>query len=265
MTRVRPPAVAGNFYPAEPEALAALARGLLREASGRVDARSGYPRALVVPHAAYQYSGAVAAAGYALLAGSAAPPRRVLLLGPAHFVPLRGLALPDVDALETPLGLVELDREGAEALLRLPQVALADAPHTGEHSIEVQLPFLQVVLGEFSVVPVVVGEIQAAGCAAAIAALWDAGDTSVVVSSDLSHYLGYAQAKRTDAATARAIESLDRDGIGADSACGARPLSGLLEFARERGLRARTVELGNSGDAGGGHDRVVGYGAFALS
>lgn len=253
----RPPAVAGLFYPAEPQALRTNLARLLAEnpATGPAAAK-----ALIAPHAGYIYSGPVAARAYNLL-----PPgmRRVVLLGPAHRVPLRGLALPTVSAFRTPLGDVPLDLDTLRSLDALPQVLRSDEAHRQEHSLEVQLPFLQARLGEFTLVPLLVGWAEPAAVAEVLERLWGGPETLVIISSDLSHYHSYADAQHLDEATARRIESLQAP-LHGEQACGAYPLNGLLTLAKPKHLKVTRLDLRNSGDTAGSRDRVVGYGAWAL-
>jgi MEMO1 family protein len=261
--RVRAPAVAGLFYPADPDELRALVASCLAGA-GPAPPDEPPPNALVAPHAGYVYSGLVAAAAYQRAVRLAGRVSRVVLLGPAHRAFLRGLAAPRADAFATPLGVVPIDRPVIDGLIDLPQVSVSDAPHAGEHSLEVQLPFLQVVLGEFRLVPFVVGEASDEEVEEVIERLWGGDETLVVVSSDLSHYHDYATARKIDAESRRAVEALEPGGLGRESACGAVPVRGLLRAARRFGLVARTLDLRNSGDTAGGRDRVVGYGAWSL-
>jgi AmmeMemoRadiSam system protein B len=207
----------------------------------------------------------VAASAYARLAPLRGRVHRIVLLGPSHRVPLRGIAASGADAFETPLGRVPVDREAVERLAALPQVAVRDDAHRLEHSLEVHLPFLQTVLGEFSLVPLVVGDASPEAVAEAIELLWDEPGTFVVVSTDLSHYAPYEIARRMDEATSRAIEALRPDAIGPDDACGRYPVRGLLLAARRRGLACRTVDLRSSGDTAGPRDQVVGYGAYVVA
>lgn len=268
-TRVRAPAVAGSFYPADPEELRATVEGLLAEAGGgeagspRGDGQQAPPKAMVAPHAGYAYSGPVAASVYARLEG--ADIHRVVLLGPAHRWPFQGLALPDVDAFATPLGEVALDATGVRAALESPSVRMLDEAHHGEHSLEVHLPFLQITLGEFTLVPLVVGDASAEEVADVLRLLWGGPETLIIVSSDLSHFLTYDEALEIDGSTAAAIEALTPEAIQSHQACGRIPLGGLLIVAAERGLRAHTDDLRNSGDTAGSRDRVVGYGAWAFT
>ena len=259
MADVRPPAVAGSFYPALPARLAEQVERLL---AGADPAPGRAPKALIVPHAGYVYSGPIAATAYACLRG-ADRIRRVVLLGPAHTVPLRGLALPGADALATPLGEVQVDAAGAGIASAFRQVVVDSIAHAREHSLEVQLPFLQAVLPGVPVVPLVVGQSEAFAVAQVLEALWGGAETLVLVSSDLSHYLPYAQAKRADRATADQILALDEP-IDPDQACGAYAVNGLLVVARRKNLRCRELDLRNSGDTAGDRSRVVGYGAFAF-
>jgi hypothetical protein len=222
------------------------------------------PKALIAPHAGYVYSGPVAASGFARLAPARERIRRVVLLGPSHFVPLRGLALPAAAGLATPLGTVPVDAEGAARAARLAPVAVRDDAHAREHSLEVHLPFLQRVLADFAVVPLAVGEADPDEVGAVIDALWGGEETLVDVSSDLSHYLDYDAARRRDRRTSEAIEALRWEEIGRDDACGRVAVRGLLWAARRRGLHASTLDLRSSGDTAGPRDQVVGYGAWAF-
>ncbi len=263
MSQTRWPAVAGQFYPGDARSLRDVVEGYLTEARGRVEALT--PKALIVPHAGYIYSGPVAASAYALLTPLRDVIRRVVLLGPSHFVPFEGLALPQAQAFATPLGEVPLELEVIERLRELPQVKILDAAHGEEHSLEVQLPFLQVVLGEFRLVPLAVGEARHEQMAEVLERLWGGVETLIVLSTDLSHYLSYSQAQAVDRRTSQAIEQLRPAAIGTQDACGCVPLRGLLHYASAHGLRVHPLDLRNSGDTAGGRDRVVGYGAYALT
>ena len=258
MIRIREAAVAGSFYPADPGELQSTVNRLL----DMVPFISGpAPKVLVVPHAGYVWSGPVAATAYARLRPHRDRYRRVVLLGPCHCVAFRGVATSGASSFRSPLGDVALDRTSIDAL-RHPAVSLFDAAHRPEHSLEVQLPFLQAVLPSFTLVPLVVGEADAEDVAEVIDALWGGTETLLVVSSDLSHYLGYAEARDLDRETCRAIENLEDSGINHAAACGATPLRGMLQVARRRGLQAVTLDLRNSGDVSGDRHRVVGYGAW---
>ncbi|MBI4756704.1 MAG: AmmeMemoRadiSam system protein B [Betaproteobacteria bacterium] len=262
MSPTRSPAVAGLFYPASAAELAATVRELLDQAaSSDVDARP--PKALIVPHAGYIYSGAVAASAYRLVAPRRSAIRRVVLLGPAHRVALRGMAVPQHDRFQTPLGDVKVDTAALAGLGDLSQVVQSDAAHTQEHSLEVHLPFLQALLDDFTLVPLVVGSATEDEVAQVLERLWGGEETLVVISSDLSHYHRYTEARRIDGATAQTI--LRRQPVAShEQACGATPINGLLAVARRRGMSIRQLDLCNSGDTAGDRSRVVGYGAFAL-
>jgi len=261
--RVRRPAVAGSFYPGDPGELRAMVEEQL--AAALVNATGAVPKALIVPHAGYVYSGPIAASAYARLSSARATIRRVVLLGPSHHVAVRGLAATSADVFLTPLGEVAIDREAVERSLALPQVRLADGPHREEHSLEVQLPFLQCVLDDFALLPFAVGEATTGEVAALLDLLWGGDETLLLVSSDLSHYHDYASARKLDAATTRAIEALDPAALDFESACGRVPVRGLLQAAAQHGLRANTIDLRSSGDTAGPRDRVVGYGAYAFA
>ncbi|MDH3319662.1 MAG: AmmeMemoRadiSam system protein B [Betaproteobacteria bacterium] len=262
MSQVRPAAVAGMFYPRD-------ALVLQREVADLIDGvenlapRFGHPKALIVPHAGYIYSGPVAARAYDELAAGRGIVKRVVLLGPVHRVPVRGLALPGVDAFETPLGRVPVDAQGVRTLAPYRQVVTSPAAHAAEHSLEVQLPFLQKMLGEFALVPLAVGEARPQEVREVIERLWGGPETLFVVSTDLSHYHPYDQARLIDQSTLARIATFDTD-INHEEACGATPLNGFLAAAKARGLSIRLLGACNSGDTAGGKDRVVGYSSFAL-
>ncbi len=261
MIAVRPPAVAGQFYPSNPRELARLVDGFLA-AGAPLDAAGSQavPKALVVPHAGYVYSGPIAGLAYATLAPAAQRIKRVVLLGPCHRVPVRGLALPGCGAMATPLGEVAVDAAAASGL---DHVVTRPDVHAEEHSIEVQLPFLQRALGEFSVVPLAVGDASAAEVAGVLEALWGGEETLIVISSDLSHYHRYDEARAIDEATIAAVLGL-RAPLGHDRACGATPLNGLLAVAPAHRLTPVLLGACNSGDTAGDRGRVVGYAAFGF-
>ena len=261
MASVRPPAVAGMFYPAEPVRLRQQVDALL--AAAEAPPPELQPKALIVPHAGYPYSGATAARAYALLAPWRQAIRRVVLLGPNHRVPLQGLAAPGWQAFASPLGSVAVDQEALAGLGDLPQVQRSDLPHLQEHALEVQLPFLQTVLEDFQLLPLVVGQAGAEAVAQVLERLWGGPETLVVVSSDLSHFLSDQEARPLDQDTARRILALET-GLGGAQACGAMPINGLLLAARHHHLQPRCLELCNSGRSTGDMERVVGYGAFAF-
>ncbi|MFO1303324.1 MAG: AmmeMemoRadiSam system protein B [Burkholderiales bacterium] len=260
MPEVRPAAVAGMFYPGERDRLAAEVRSLV---AAVVPGEAAPPKAIVVPHAGYVYSGPIAATAYAALAPLRNSIERVVLFGPAHRVAVRGLATTTAASFATPLGQVPIDREAVARALALPQVVASDAVHAHEHALEVQLPFLQTVLRRFSLVPFAVGHATPEEVAEVVDALWGGPETLVVVSSDLSHYHGYAEATRLDRATADAILALTPT-LDHEQACGATPVNALLLCARRRGLVPRLLDLRNSGDTAGDRSRVVGYASFAF-
>jgi AmmeMemoRadiSam system protein B/AmmeMemoRadiSam system protein A len=261
MSAVRSAAVAGMFYPGDPKALAADIDELL----GGVELlapRLDFPKALIVPHAGYIYSGTVAAHAYDELAAARGAIRRVVLLGPVHRVAVRGLAVPGAESFATPLGRVRIDHEALRAVRDLPQVVASDRAHALEHSLEVQLPFLQKQLGDFALAPFAVGDASVEEVAAVIERLWGGPETLLVISSDLSHYRAYDAARALDGATVARIAARSID-LNHEEACGATPLNGFLAVARRRELPLRLLAACNSGDTAGGRDRVVGYSAFA--
>jgi hypothetical protein len=261
MENIRKPAVAGSFYPADPNELQHQLDTLL----AAVNDGNPPPKAMILPHAGYIYSGPVAASGYARLIGSAGRITRVILLGPAHRQYVKGLALPDASAFSTPLGTIPLDTEALRTIRQLPQVSTDNAAHRSEHSLEVHLPFLQRTLKDFTLVPILVGDATAGEICEVIEQLWGGPETLLIVSSDLSHYHDYATARRLDEATSRAIEALAPEDIDYHDACGRNPVSGLLLYSRQHGLSVKTIDLRNSGDTAGPRDQVVGYGAYVLS
>jgi hypothetical protein len=261
MSTDRRPSVAGLFYDADPATLRHWVESYVAAGNG---GRSGSVKALVAPHAGYQYSGPIAGSAYAALAAVAQQIERVILFGPAHRYPFRGLAYPLAERLLTPLGAVEVDRDALNSVAHLPQVHSLDRAFDGEHCLEVQLPFLQVVLGEFRVAPFLVGGADPTEVAQVMDLLWGGDETLILVSSDLSHYLDYETARSTDRITTHAIESLAPESMDHHGACGCTPIQGLLLEARRRGLAAETLDLRSSGDTAGPHDRVVGYGAYAF-
>jgi AmmeMemoRadiSam system protein B len=256
---VRFPAVAGTFYPASRFELDALVTSLLSDA--RSGASTRRPKALVVPHAGYVYSGPVAASAFARLAPHGETIRRVVLVGPAHRVRVEGLVSPGVSHLRTPLGDVVVD---LEALSATPEIAANPAAHAREHSLEVELPFLQKVASGAKVVPIAVGAEGAATVARVIESLWGGPETLIVISSDLSHYLPYDDARAADRRTADRVLALDPRPLAGEDACGATGINGMLVAARGRKLEVELVDLRNSGDTAGSRHEVVGYGAFAF-
>nr|VFJ95170.1 MAG: hypothetical protein BECKLFY1418B_GA0070995_106610 [Candidatus Kentron sp. LFY] len=271
---IRPPAVASLFYPDDPVALKDMVGGFLREVTekeGKSDVVSkAMPKAIIAPHAGFIYSGPIAASAYGTVARTRpdGKTKRVILLGPSHRVWFQGIAAPSAAFFGTPLGDVPVDREAIAAIADLPQVAILDEAHAAEHSLEVHLPFLREVLGDFMLVPLVVGETRPKEVAEVLERFWDDergdSDTLIVVSTDLSHYLAYDQARKRDDITARAVETLDVTAIDPEDACGRNPVNGLLYVAKRRGLTVKRLDLRNSGDTAGDKKRVVGYGAWAF-
>ncbi|HKU15360.1 MAG TPA: AmmeMemoRadiSam system protein B [Steroidobacteraceae bacterium] len=260
-TSIRPPAVAGLFYPDDARELRDMVSEYLRQVP--TNSAGASPKALIVPHAGYIYSGGIAAAAYASVAARRNAIRRVVLIGPSHRVYLRGMAVPAASTFATPLGRVEIDRELKSLLLQRGDVVEADAPHAQEHSLEVQLPFLQLLFDEFTLLPLVLGTIAPEHVAAALAQAWGDAATLVLVSSDLSHYHAYEQARQIDAATSAAILR-GAATLAGEQACGAVGINGLLHLAGQRRLPISEIARCNSGDTAGDRSRVVGYGAFAV-
>lgn len=276
MRDVRPPAVAGSFYPGNSAVLRSTLMQLLDDARLRVPATTpefsaALLKAVIVPHAGYIYSGSTAALAYALVERGRGRITRVVLLGPSHRVALRGVALPTSAAFATPLGELPVE-DVAPDVRRLPGLVMDDTPHHWEHSVEVQVPFLQHVFGSgegsgtgaVTLVPLVVGHARPDEVADILDAVWGGPETLIVVSSDLSHYHRYEQAQRRDAGTIAQILSLDAT-VQPDQACGAYPVNGLLVSARRHGLQPQLLGACNSGDTAGDRARVVGYAALAFS
>jgi AmmeMemoRadiSam system protein B len=259
--RIRPAAVAGSFYPREAGKLRSAVGGYLRAAPAH--ALPAVPKAWIVPHAGYVYSGPVAAVAYALLQAQGRGVRRVVLIGPSHRVPLDGIAVPEADAFETPLGTVSIDDEMKAALARRGDVVESDRPHALEHSLEVQLPFLQAILADFTLLPLVTGSASPQYVASVLEEVWGGPETVVIVSSDLSHYHRYEIAQMIDGETSDAIRRCATD-LSSEQACGAVGINGFLHVACARGLMVTEIARCNSGDTAGDRTRVVGYGAFAI-
>lgn len=259
MSRIRQPAVAGMFYPADARELQQTIQSFMQSCH---PADGPVPKAIIVPHAGYIYSGPIAASAYARLEPLRDKIKRVILLGPSHRVPLIGLAATSDDYFHTPLGDIPIDQQAIDTIIDLPQVRRFDAAHAMEHSLEVHLPFLQTVLSSFELVPLVVGEASPREIAQVLERFWGQDDTLIVISSDLSHYHDYKSAQKMDRRTSDAIEALDYEQIDYEDACGRNPVSGLLYLAKQKHLHIRTLDLRNSGDTAGPRDQVVGYGAY---
>lgn len=257
---IRRPAVAGLFYPGQPAELRDAVSEYLAQAPAIADTP---PKALIVPHAGYIYSGGIAAAAYSQIAHRRSQIRRVVLIGPSHRVYLEGMAVPTTEAFQTPLGVVPIDRELKARVLAHSEVVEADEPHANEHCLEVQLPFLQVLLEDFTLLPVALGSVSPPAVAAMLADVWGGDETLVLVSSDLSHYLPYDAARKLDSVTIDAILHYDTHLTG-EQACGCIGINGLSYLARQRGLSIAEIARCNSGDTAGDRHRVVGYGAFVL-
>lgn len=259
---IRPPAVAGRFYPDDPQLLRRAVAACL--AAADVPDLPGRPKVVIAPHAGYPYSGPVAGAAFRVLETLAGGLARVVLIGPAHWIPFRGVGVSRAHAFATPAGLAPVDREAVGELLDRGEAVPADRPHAPEHALEVELPFLLAVVGEVPIVPLLFGDTDDATVTAALRRVWGGPETLVVVSSDLSHYEPCGLARKHDAATAAAIERLDPSAIGPSEACGWRAVRAALRLAREHGLVPVRLALANSGDTAGPRDSVVGYGAWAF-
>ena len=260
MVKVREPAVAGVFYPADPDLLTGLIDGFLSDMTDPAPP----PKALIAPHAGYTYSGPIAASVYVCLRAAREIIRRVVLIGPSHRVAFRGLAASSAEAFITPLGAVKVDRASIHRLIQLKFAALRDDAHLREHGLEVHLPFLQRMINEFTIVPLVFGDISYMRVAEVLREIWGGPETLIVISSDFSHYYPYKQARVLDQEAAQSILRLEPEAIRPEQACGRIGIQALLEVVREKGLHATLLDLRNSGDTSSNQDQVVGYGAFAF-
>ena len=260
MNNIRPAAVAGTFYPGDAHQLSQDIKQYLAAAHATVSP----PKAIIAPHAGYIYSGPIAASAYVNLIPASDKIKKVVLLGPAHRIPFSGLAAPSSEGFATPLGVVPIDQQAIKKIIKLPQVILMDEAHDQEHSLEVHIPFLQIVLDKFELIPLVVGNSNEQDVAEVLQQLWGGDETIIVISSDLSHYNNYTTAQQMDRATSVAIERLQPKQIHYDMACGRNPVNGLLQLAKQKNLKGQTLDLRNSGDTAGTKDRVVGYGAYVF-
>jgi hypothetical protein len=260
---VRSPAVAGTFYPADSQQLREMVREFM-ETAVTPPTPIQTPKAIIAPHAGYKYSGSIAGSAYVHVAPLAGKIKRVIMLSPAHTMAFQGLATTGAHNFQTPLGDVPVDQKAVQQALTLSQVQILDAAHVREHGLEVHLPFLQESLKSFDLVPFVVGTSTPEDVAEVMETLWGGPETLIVISSDLSHYLNYEQARTLDKATCGAIENLQPEAVSRDGACGRRPIQGLLLSAKQHGMAVLTVDLRNSGDTAGSKERVVGYGAWVF-
>lgn len=256
----RQPAVAGSFYPANPQQLQQMLAHYLHNA----DTNATVPKAIIAPHAGYIYSGPIAATAYSRLKKAHDLIKRVVIIGPSHRVAFKGLAVSHADTFITPLGGIPVDTLAVQTITHLPFVQYIEQAHSQEHSLEVQLPFLQTMLDDFSIVPIVAGDASPEQVSQVLELLWGGSETLIVISSDLSHYHDYATAQQLDQSTSKAIESLHYEQLGFESACGRVPVSGLLKLAKDNALTVKNIDLRNSGDTAGDKQRVVGYGAYII-
>lgn len=258
---VRPPAAAGRFYPADPDALRSE---ILAYLDRPAKIAPGCPKAVITPHAGYLYSGPVAGSAFAPCRPWNTRVRRVLLVGPSHFEDFTGLAVTTAEAFATPLGEMPIDRAAVEQLVQHRLARVHEPAHRIDHALEVEVPFLQTLLEDVVLVPILVGRTTGEQVGEALDLLWGGDETAIVISSDLSHYLDYHSAQQVDRETCLAVETLEPASVDSYHACGHLPIQGLLQAARVRHLQPVTLDLRNSGDTSGRRDRVVGYGAWAF-
>ncbi|MDC0196192.1 AmmeMemoRadiSam system protein B [Gammaproteobacteria bacterium] len=261
-TNIRPPALAGTFYPSDPKELSAAVEYFLDKADKIFGSAINVPKAIIVPHAGYIYSGLTAAAAYNRLHLGREVIKRVIILGPCHRVAINGLALPNTETFQTPLGNIHLDKDAMKSITDLEYVKIFNETHAEDHSIEVHLPFLQKILTEFKLLPLIVGDTEPEKVAKVLEILWGGPETLIIISSDLSHYLNYNEAKILDGQTSKAIEQMDLHALRHDQACGRHSIKGLLMLAKSKSLSVTTADTRNSGDTAGSKDRVVGYGSW---
>ncbi|MEG3641038.1 AmmeMemoRadiSam system protein B [Magnetococcus sp. PR-3] len=258
--RIRPPAVAGMFYPGEENELRQLVQNLLKQAP---QLHSHEPRAFVAPHAGYRYSGLTAAYAYKTLqAAKKEKPRRVFLIGPSHRVYLEGASLGRYDAYKTPLGLIELDLALIERMVKNePDLSADPAAHAQEHSLEVHLPFLQEQLKHFTLVPMVFGKMEPSRVAEILAKYSEEEDL-IVGSSDLSHFYDYDKAVALDTTCNKALLDMDLETMASCEACGNIAIRALMQTAQKKGWQPELADYRNSGDTAGDKSRVVGYASY---
>ncbi|MGB1801307.1 MAG: AmmeMemoRadiSam system protein B, partial [Gammaproteobacteria bacterium] len=261
---IRPTAVAGSFYPKQASELNNMLEKFLSQYAVNDSVKITIPKAIIAPHAGYIYSGQTAASVYSNLEQVKDKIKRVVLLGPTHRVYVNGIALPSNTHFSSPLGNVSIDTESLKKISSHSFVDYIDEAHTQEHSLEVHIPFLQKVLNDFVLLPILVSNAAPEQVATILKELWGNDETLIVISSDLSHFLNYETANKTDSHTTELIEKFDYEHIGSKQACGCMPMRGLLKLAQEKNMTIQTVDLRNSGDTAGSKDRVVGYGAYAL-
>lgn len=254
------PAVAGTFYPENPQQLQQMVSHFLENTNTEVLT----PKAIIAPHAGLIYSGAIAASAFSLLSGIRKTITRVILIGPSHRIGFNGLAVSSAKSFSTPLGEIALDTEAVNNIACFPFVEYIEQAHIHEHCLEVQLPFLQTILDSFTIVPIVAGDATSEQVSTVLKMLWGGPETLIVISSDLSHYHDYKTAKKMDRETSDKIERLQYEALDYESACGRIPISGLLALVKEKSLGVKTIDLRNSGDTAGDKNRVVGYGAYAI-
>lgn len=260
MQKTRPAAVAGMFYPSVPSVLADMVDTDLAQVSRPLEPHIA--KALIVPHAGYIYSGPIAASAYQYLSPIRQKIKRVVIIGPSHRVAFHGVALSSADYFETPLGVIPVDKKAQAKLNDIDGVHVLDSAHEAEHSLEVQLPFLQQVLDDFSIVPIVAGDASPELIDDVISTLWGGPETVFIISSDLSHYHDYQTARQLDRSTSQDIIDLDYRAVHSNNACGCVGIRGLLKFAHHHPLKPSLIDLRNSGDTAGSKDSVVGYGAY---
>lgn len=254
--------VAGYFYPNDPNTLSKQIDDFLLNTE--IEKNNIIPKAIIVPHAGYIYSGQTAAFSYNCLEKIKNKIKKVVIIGPAHRVGFNGIAGTLATEFVTPLGVVKVDESSMENVLTMPSVMILEEAFQGEHCLEVQLPFLQKILNNFTIVPLIVGNVSYITLSEVIERLWGFDDTLFVISSDLSHYHDYKTAQNMDSTTANAIVNLEPDNITYDNACGRIGIQAMLDIAKSKNMTVKQLDLRNSGDTAGDKNRVVGYGAFCV-
>lgn len=257
MHKIKKPAVAGAFYPDEPDIL----NNMVEHLFDAITWAGSSPKAIIAPHAGYIYSGIAAACAYQCLEMMPYI-KNIILVGPSHYIAFNGVAYSDYDTFITPLGELFVNTNLIQQIAKLPATQHFNDAFSREHCLEVQFPFLQKKLNEFTIVPLLVSGANKQTVASVLEALWGDKETLVIISSDLSHYHDYLTAQQLDSETSQAIVNLDADNIKEDSACGRIAIRGLLHLAKQKKMQAKKILQINSGDTAGDKQRVVGYGAY---
>ena len=261
MEKIKQADVAGMFYPGEEASLRQMVDGFIQKALS-FDLR---PRAIIAPHAGYIYSGSIAGTAYKTIAAVRDQIENVIIMSPAHRFYLRGIALHMADAFATPLGNIPVNIGIVKKIKQFSSVQWEERSFIQEHGLETHLPFIQRAFKPgIKIVPMIVGECQESEVAEILESVWEDPRNFVIISSDLSHFHSYADAKKLDRNTVDLIQNLDSQSLDTEFACGHYPICGLLNLARNRKLKIKALDIRSSGDTAGSKESVVGYGSFAV-